>query len=430
MTTNNLQKCKKRCVVIFFFLNYNCKMDIKATLLLISLIVLFGYFAEWIFEKYSIPDTLSLLLIGFLIGPSVLNLLSIQSLSKIAPLFTTFTLLFLMFDGGLDIDLKSFADGLGSGLIIGLWNFFLSSILITGIMYYIDRDLISALLLGFTLGGITSAYVIPILKQLDVNKKVFTVMTIESSITDVLSIVFAITIMQIKIAHQFKAGMIFSNIASLFAIAGFTGIIFGILWFYIEGTIVKEDENYIMMIAYVVLVYIITEYLGGNGAISSLFLGLVLANSRTIKSFGRLIKRKRDKDKKQKPIVSKREKLFYKEISFFLKTFFFVYIGLLLNLKNTEAIVIGLTISISLMLIRPISSLFTKKFEYLDRKLINSLFARGIAPAVIILIAKENGAIRDQLSIDVVYFVITASIILSSFKVFLYKLKRKEKQTV
>ncbi len=430
MTTNNLIKCKKRCIVIFFFLNYNCKMDIKATLLLISLIVLFGYFAEWIFEKYSIPDTLSLLLIGFLIGPSVLNLLSIQSLSKIAPLFTTFTLLFLMFDGGLDIDLKSFADGLGSGLIIGLWNFFLSSILITGIMYYIDRDLISALLLGFTLGGITSAYVIPILKQLDVNKKVFTVMTIESSVTDVLSIVFAITIMQIKIAHQFKAGMIFSNIASLFAIAGFTGIIFGILWFYIEGTIVKEDENYIMMIAYVVLVYIITEYLGGNGAISSLFLGLVLANSRTIKSFGRLIKRKRDKDKKQKPIVSKREKLFYKEISFFLKTFFFVYIGLLLNLKNTEAIVIGLTISISLMLIRPISSLFTKKFEYLDRKLINSLFARGIAPAVIILIAKENGAIKDQLSIDVVYFVITASIILSSFKVFLYKLKRKEKQTV
>ncbi len=405
-------------------------MDIKATLLLISLIVLFGYFAEWIFEKYSIPDTLSLLLIGFLIGPSVLNLLSIQSLSKIAPLFTTFTLLFLMFDGGLDIDLKSFADGLGSGLIIGLWNFFLSSILITGIMYYIDRDLISALLLGFTLGGITSAYVIPILKQLDVNKKVFTVMTIESSVTDVLSIVFAITIMQIKIAHQFKAGMIFSNIASLFAIAGFTGIIFGILWFYIEGTIVKEDENYIMMIAYVVIVYIITEYLGGNGAISALFLGLVLANSRTIKSFGRLIKRKRDKDKKQKPIVSKREKLFYKEISFFLKTFFFVYIGLLLNLKNTEAIVIGLTISISLMLIRPISSLFTKKFEYLDRKLINSLFARGIAPAVIILIAKENGAIKDQLSIDVVYFVITASIILSSFKVFLYKLKRKEKQTV
>ena len=401
-------------------------MDTKAILLLISVIVLFGYFAEWIFEKYSIPDTLSLLLIGFLIGPSALNLLSLQSLSMVAPLFTTFTLLFLMFDGGLDIDLKSFADGLSSGLIIGLWNFFLSSVLVTGILYYNDRDLISALLLGFTLGGITSAYVIPILKQLNVNKKVFTVMTIESSVTDVLSIVFAITIMQIKIAHQFKAGMIFSNIASLFAIAGFTGIIFGILWFYIEGTIVKEDENYIMMIAYVVIVYIITEYLGGNGAISSLFVGLVLANSRAIKSFGRIIKRKRKKvDKKQKPIVSKREKLFYKEISFFLKTFFFVYIGLLLNLKNTEAVVIGLTISVSLMLIRPISSLFTIKFEFLDRKLINSLFARGIAPAVIILIAKENGAIKDQLSIDVVYFVITASIILSSFKVFLYKLKRK-----
>jgi len=409
--------------------NYNYYMDTNFVLLLISVIIMFGYFAEWIFEKFSIPDTLILLLIGFLIGPSGLNLLSVQSLSKIAPIFTTFTLLFLMFDGALYIDLKSFADGLSSGIIIGLWNFFLSAMIITAIIYYINGNFIFSFLIGSTLGGITSAYVIPILKQLNVNKKVFTIMTIESSVTDVLSIVFAITVMQVIIAHQFSAGAVFSSIASLFAIAGFTGIIFGVLWFSIEGKLIKEDENYIMMIAYVVLVYILTEYLRGNGAISSLFLGLVLANSKTIKSFGKLIKKSKKKEEKEKPVVSKREKLFYREISFFLKTFFFVYIGLLLNLKNTEAVIIGLTISTSLMLIRPLSLIFTKKFDILDRKLINGLFARGIAPAVIILIAKQKGVIENELFVNIVYVVITASIILSSLKVFLYKLKRKSSES-
>ncbi len=390
-------------------------------LLVVSIIVIIGYFAEWVFKKFLIPDTLILLLIGFLLGPSVFNLLSLDSIGFIAPVFTTFTLLFIMFDGALYIDLKSFADGFGSGIIIGLWNFILSALIITGIMYFYHYDLLLSLLVGFTLGGITSAFVIPILKQLDVNKKVFTVMTIESSVTDVLSIVFALTVMQLITLHKFKITTVLSTISSLFAVAGFTGIIAGILWFSIEGKLVKEDENYIMMIAYVVITYIITEYLGGNGAISSMFLGIVLANSKTIKSFWKIIKKSKKKEEKEKIIVSKREKLFYKEISFFLKTFFFVYIGLFLNLQNYKAVIIGAIISVSLMIIRPLSSVLTGNFEKDDRRLINSLFARGIAPAVIIIIAKNNGVIKDRTITDVIYFVITMTIILSSIRVFIYK---------
>ncbi len=390
-------------------------------LLVVSIIVIIGYFAEWVFKKFLIPDTLILLLIGFLLGPSVFNLLSLDSIGFIAPVFTTFTLLFIMFDGALYIDLKSFADGFGSGIIIGLWNFILSALIITGIMYFYHYDLLLSLLVGFTLGGITSAFVIPILKQLDVNKKVFTVMTIESSVTDVLSIVFALTVMQLITLHKFQITTVLSTISSLFAVAGFTGIIAGILWFSIEGKLVKEDENYIMMIAYVVITYIITEYLGGNGAISSMFLGIVLANSKTIKSFWKIIKKSKKKEEKEKIIISKREKLFYKEISFFLKTFFFVYIGLFLNLQNYKAVIIGAIISVSLMIIRPLSSVLTGNFEKDDRRLINSLFARGIAPAVIIIIAKNNGVIKDRTITDVIYFVITMTIILSSIRVFIYK---------
>ena len=72
--------------------------------------------------------------------------------------------------------------------------------------------------------------------------------------------------------------------------------------------------------------------------------------------------------------------MFYQEISFFLKTFFFVYIGLLLNIENLKAVLIGSVIAVSILLLRSLSLLITHNYKPFDRMLINSLFARGIAP--------------------------------------------------
>jgi NhaP-type Na+/H+ or K+/H+ antiporter len=115
--------------------------------------------------------------------------------------------------------------------------------------------------------------------------------------------------------------------------------------------------------------------------------------------------------------------MFYQEISFFLKTFFFVYIGILLNVKNLTAVGIGLGTAVAVMLLRNISMLMTKSYKPSDRVLINSLFGRGIAPAAILLMATEKQLLMDQTIIDTVYFIITATIILSSLRVFFYKRK-------
>ena len=188
-----------------------------------------------------------------------------------------------------------------------------------------------------------------------------------------------------------------------------------------------------MTIAQVMLVYFITEYLGGNGAIAALIFGIVLTNSRTLVFIGKKIMNPRKKiemnaeDKKdQQAIVSRREKMFYMEIAFFLKTFFFVYIGLLLNVGNLKVVLMGTAIALSMMLLRSLVSCLTKSYKKLERVLINALFARGIAPAAIILTAVKKGVIEDQIIIDTVYFVITATIVLSSLKVFVYKRKIKK----
>lgn len=407
-------------------------MQINSILFLISLIVFIGYLAEWVFQKINIPDMLLLIAVGFIIGPSGLGYINPEALGTIAPLFTTFTLLFLMFDGALYIDLHSLAEGIGPGISLGFANFFVSSLVIGGIFYFLVNDPILALMLGFALGGVSSAYIIPMLKQITVDKKTYSILALESALTDVLAIVFAITMIELKILNVFDIKSVLSQIASLFFVAGVLGILAGFLWIFIEDKLVKKDSNYMMTIAYVILLYFICEYLGGNGAIGAMSFGIVIANSNILMDLAKRLKKKKinkeseeSKEEKNKTtkVVSRRERMFYQEISFFLKTFFFVYIGLLLNFSNYKAIAVGTVIAVAVLVLRNVSSLLTKQFEESDRVLINSLFARGIAPAAIILIAVEKQLITDQTIIDGVYFAITATIILSSIRVFIYRRK-------
>ncbi len=411
-------------------------MEVNYILFLVSLIVFLGYLAEWVFKKINVPDTLLLISVGFIIGPNVLNYIDPQALGAIAPLFTTFTLLFLMFDGSLYIDLRSFAKGIGSGISIGSTNFFVSSVVIAGIFYFLVQDTLLALMLGFSLGGVSSAFIIPIIKQIKVDKQLYPVLTLESALTDVLSIVFALTMMELKILNVIDFKSVLSQIASKFFVAGMLGILAGCLWIFLEiKKIIEEDRNYMMTVFYVVLLYFITEYLGGNGAIAAMFFGIVIANSKIMLAMAQKFKMpvKKAIDEYQEAetgritcVVSQRERMFYQEISFFLKTFFFVYIGILLNVKNLIAVGIGLGIAVAVMLLRNISMLMTKSYKQSDRVLINSLFGRGIAPAAILLMAMEKQLLTDQTIIDTVYFIITATIILSSLRVFFYKRKVKK----
>lgn len=403
--------------------------------MIVSLIVIFGYIAEWVFRKTNIPDILFLIVLGFLIGPNVSGIISPESLDQLAPLFTAFTLLFLMFEGALSIDLKSLAAGIGSGISIGLFNFLLSALLISGIFYFLLANVATALMLGFSLGGITSAFVIPLLQQLKVEKKMYSVLTLESALTDVLAIVLGVTMMEIKTLNVINIRNVLAQISSMFAVAGIVGIAGGSLWIFLEytGKLIERDKNYLLTIAYLMVVYFITEYLGGNGAIAALFFGIALANSDILIFMGRrihkgkkkIIEESRQSKTRDERVVSNQERRFFHEISFFLKTFFFVYIGLLLNLKNLKVIAVGSAIAVTLMLSRTLTGLLTRSYKKPDRLLINTLFARGIAPVAIILIALERQLIDQQWIVDTVYFVITATIVLSSLRVFFYRLRLK-----
>lgn len=279
-------------------------------------------------------------------------------------------------------------------------------------------------MIGFALGGVSTSFVIPVLNQLNPGKEIRSVLTVEAAMTDVLSIVFALAMIDLKITNVFKVADILGHLVSLFAVAALIGIIAGAMWIYLEEKFVK-DKNYMVTIGYVVLLYFLTEYMGGNGAMAALFFGLVLTNSVKLRiSVKRVIKNEEVEDGSIKKVISSREKDFYDEISFFLKTFFFVYIGILLDISNKKAIVLGAAAAVIILLIRQSAHILgpmKKHFEKGELFLISSVFARGIAPVAIAIMAIEKGILKDKTIIDSIYFTITATIILSSIMIFFYK---------
>ncbi len=396
-------------------------VDVTLVLLGVSFILFFGFFAEFIFKKTRIPDILFLILLGFVLGPYGFNYLDPLKVQNFAPVFTTFALLFLLYDGAFNIDLASFAKGVGKSMGITLFNFFISAIIISGIMFVFTQEILTSILTGFILGGISSAFVIPIIKQLHIRNETYSILTLESAITDVLCIVFALTTLEIIKLNVFQVQVMVSKIASLFAVAGLVGIVAGIVWIILVKHVFKEHKSYMITIAYLLLVYVVTEFLNGNGAIAALFLGIVLRNSRQLILIVKKIIHRNNhpaKNNRETSVTTPAEELFYSQISFFLKTFFFVYIGLLFSFQDTKALLIGGILALALMLSRNLS-LVPPRAPAFDRKLMKSIFARGLAAAAIAQIIVLNDISNAVLISNITYTVISFTIILSSIRVFM-----------
>ena len=404
-------------------------VDVIQVLLGISLIIFFGFFAEFIFRKFNVPDVLFLIILGFIIGPNVWGKIGPADISNIAPVFTTFTLLFLLFDGAFNIHLSSLVREFSHSLFLTGFNFIISAVVVSAIMIASGFTLLPSLLTGFLLGGVSSSFAIPILKEMKVGEKVYSLLALESALTDVFCIVFSLTVIEVIRLGDFGIKAALTQITSLFAIAGLVGVVAGIIWIFLSIKVFTE-HNYMVSIAYLLLIYVLTEFLNGNGAIAALFFGLMLKNSKQLSSIIRGILSKSEKEKKKAikgelgvNVTTHSEEFFYHQISFFLKTFFYVYIGMLIDISDWRALLIGIILSFVLMGSRMGSLLLTKKMDGPHRSLVNSIFARGLAAAAIAQLALEANIPFAEFIMKVAFVTITGTIVLSSIRVFFVKRK-------
>jgi cell volume regulation protein A len=187
------------------------------------------------------------------------------------------------------------------------------------------------MLLGAMVGGTSTVAVYGILSgisDLIPNIQSTRVMlTMESILSDPICIIASITLIKMIMLPQINARDIAKEITTVFLFSSVLGLVVGIIWARVLDRLRKRPFTYMITLGILLPLYIISEdFIGeGGGAMTALLFGLTITNFRYImERFG----------KTEKVMINKKRlREFHEEIVFFVKSFFFVYIGIVVNLS-------------------------------------------------------------------------------------------------
>ncbi len=417
-----------------FFLKNNMALEMITIFGIVAGIIIVGFLAELLFKKTKIPDVIFLILIGILLGP-VFHLVSKGSFGSGASLFTTFTLLFLLFQGALSIEFRNLFRSLKGTMKLTLISFLLTVGIVSLISFYLLKfPLNLSILLGITLGGTSSAVVIPLVKNLTIDRKYGNILTLESAITDVLCIVGVLTMFAVILGGSVSTPDIIKSILTSFSLAIVIGIIGAMIWIFFLSKSRILMENHMVTIAWVIAIYAFVEspFVGASGAIAALTFGLVLGNSGPFLRFYSWISRE-DKNVGssqneflQSKVLSEKAESFYSEISFFVKVFFFVYLGILFDFSNPLVFAYGAVITLGIFVVRFIAvklSFWNEGIDKNTRNAIRAMAPKGIASAVLAGLAVEQAIPQASEILNLVFSVILISIITTSILIFITQRK-------
>jgi cell volume regulation protein A len=394
---------------------------VTLALILSGAIIVIGFLTNYIFERTGFPDMLLLIILGILLGPWT-GLVDAASIMGLAPYLAALALVFILFDGGMAMNIYRVFSESPRAAVLAAVGFAISVIVTTFFMTYFvipDVPVLYSVLFGTILGGSSSIAVISLASRIKVSEKCSTILSIESAITDILCIVFSLIVIEIILKGGTAVDLtaISQSIASRFSIGIVLGVIFGFIWLSVLKRIAKASYAYMLTLAVVLLAYAFSEVLNGSGSLCCLLFGIMLGNEKEIY---KILRMERSTDTG----VDVGLKKFESEIAFLLRTFFFVYIGLIVTISNITTIVIGVILSLIMLLVRfGAVTLVTVRSDELakERPIMSVVLTRGLAAAVLatltlqytdIIAYPEAGPIFQRLS--PIYINLTVIIILAT----------------
>ncbi|HDP55602.1 MAG TPA: sodium:proton exchanger, partial [Bacteroidetes bacterium] len=205
-------------------------MESAGIIVFVGLIVFVSHLFTGIFERKRIPDVLLLMLIGLLLGP-IFGVVTPDDFGIAGPMFTTTTLVIILFEGGLALRFDTLKNAIRGTTALTAVNFFVTTAIV-GIIAWLLFGLhpVAAFMLGSILGGTSSAVVIPMVQQLRMNQDSKTILVLESAVSDVLCIIFALALLETFSVEEVKIGLILGKIISSFTLAALMGWLGALVW--------------------------------------------------------------------------------------------------------------------------------------------------------------------------------------------------------
>jgi cell volume regulation protein A len=358
--------------------------------LAIGSIIFIGFFGNSIFNRFRIPDVLILVLLGMIIGPEVLGtrfgLVTAEvlaSVNQFKDLFLSAALVIILFDGGLSLDIRSVWQSMKFSVFLAVMNFILlASAVAISLHFIMGIDFLVALTLGSIVGGTTGAVVIPIARKMRISEKTKTMLIMESVMTDVLVIVAALSLISVIQLDEFSIFAVFRELSVKFLVGGIAGFAAGVGWLFVLEKLRSQPLSYMITIAALFVVAGLVELapVSSSGAVAALAFGLAMGNRKFIK--------KRLTSLSLTALSDEHIHYFHTEITFFVRTFFFVYLGLSFGFGTfaAEHLVVGLFIISLTVLARKLTANIASSWgelESSEKKAVFAMMPRGLAAAVL-----------------------------------------------
>lgn len=340
-------------------------MEMIVGLLLLSLL------AKTLSYYFQVPFIIFLLFEGIIVGPEVLNLLNpalyFDALSAIVAICVSI----IVFDGGLQIDLKQLR-GINKSVLglstLGVLITFLGITLLTNLLIGIPVQI--AALFGALVTATGPSVIGPIVRDLRINHKVGKILELESVLNDAASVILTAMVFEWITAELSRVGAAVFILQRL-GIGLFVGILsgFALRWIFTRGISISKKTARLVTLTSVFSCYLLSELIGNESGILALAVfGIIMGTSEF--PYKETIKEVHD------DLVTLTISLIFILLAAMLKFWYIMDIGL-------KGVLLVMLIA---LLVRPISvfvSMWNSKIRTNEKLFISFLGPRGVVPVSI-----------------------------------------------
>jgi len=368
-------------------------------------IIFLGIAGEVFFRKTGMPDVLFLMVLGIIIGP-VLGLVSQDAIRQIVPYFSAIALILIMYDGGLNLDIRNVIKSAPYAVVLSILGFITSVIVVTVVAFFgLEWELMQSILLGAIVGGSSSIIVFGLVNKLAISDQTRSILSLESAMTDILVTIVAFVLIGIIVSGIFDPNVALGSFANSVGIGVLLGFGIGIPWAFISSKIQNVQHSYMLTIGILFVIFFFEKSFGGSGALAPLIFGLMIGNKLFLSKY---LKFKIPEIKADDPT--------HNQLTFLVRSFFFVFLGLLTGIDRIEYIFFGVVAGILIYVARMgfVKISIPKRLSIFDKKVTQVMIPRGLAAAVVATIPLTLDFPNAQAYPQIVSVIIMTSVVITT----------------
>ena len=374
-------------------------------LLAAGIVIFLGVAGEAFFKKTGIPDVAFLMVLGVIIGP-VLGIIQAETVIQVVPYFAALALIIIMFDGGLNLDIKHIVKTAHFSFTLAIIGFVLSVVIISVATHYALGWLwLESILLASIVGGSSSVIVFGLVRNIKISEETKSMLSFESALTDILATIIAFILFEAVLLGHFDIQTLEETLGRAVVVGLVLGFGVGIPWMYISTKFGNAQHAYMLTLGILFVLFFLANSFGESGALTALVFGLMLGNKQHL-----------SKILKFKPPRIELDDPTHNQLTFLVRSFFFVFVGLMASFGRIEYIVFGILITVAIYFGRTfiVKLTLTQRFSKLDKAVTNSMIPRGLAAAVLATFPVTMGLPNAEAYTEIIFFIILSSVIITT----------------